>query len=53
MMLVRSLKEELGGHHFDDGDGVETFVRNRLQTRPDSFNNFRFGGKTCEKGEII
>ena len=31
------LKEELGGHHFDDDDGVETFVRNLTQTRPNSF----------------
>ena len=31
------LKEELGGHHFDDDDGVETFVCNWLRTRPDSF----------------
>ncbi|EFN74649.1 Histone-lysine N-methyltransferase SETMAR, partial [Camponotus floridanus] len=31
------LKEELGGHRFDDDEGVETFVRNWLQTRPDSF----------------
>ena len=43
-------KEELGCHHFDDDDGVETFVRNRLQTRPDSFlddgiKSFRFGGE--------
>ena len=31
------LKEELGGYHFDDDDGVKTFVRNWLRTRRDSF----------------
>ena len=36
------LIEEQGGHHFDDDDGAETFVRNRLQTRPDSFFDIGF-----------
>ena len=35
--MFRPLEDELGGHHFDDDDRVETLVRNWLQTRPDSF----------------
>ena len=33
------LEEELGGHHVDDNDGVESFVCNRLRMQPDSFFN--------------
>ena len=35
------LREEMGGHHFDDDDVVETFVNNWLQTRTDSFYDDR------------
>ena len=35
--MFESLKEELGGRHVDDDDGVETFACNYLQTWPDSF----------------
>ena len=48
--ILGPLEEELGDHHFDHDDGVETFVRNWL--RSDQIHSliteqkiFRFGGE--------
>ena len=35
--LFGPFKEELGGHHFDDDDDVETSVPNWSQAKPNSF----------------
>ena len=39
------LKEELGGHHIDDDDGVETFLRGQIRSLMTEFEKIRYGDK--------
>ena len=52
------MKEAMEGKNFEDDVGIESFVRNRLLTRPVSFNNnkmknFRLDEEMSQEEETV